>query len=279
MKKILAIAVATAISAPAMADMTISAGARYQMDNASGDMTATANRVNVTIAGTTTADSGMFVSGTTTLQLTGAQSNGQDGDNSLTVGNEMANVVLGSFEPAGAFNSGADQFQMSVNNGYEGGLRARNMDNIGLNITEVEGVSIQVSTDVANQDDVRLVVGAAMGGVNATVGLASSDDDAADGLGFTVGTTVGGVALNASYASNEADASSMNINASIAGFTLAVQNDEEASGAEESEVYGAYQMANAGGVEGFTVTVGAGKTDLDVAGEDTRFGARLEYSF
>jgi hypothetical protein len=285
MKKILAIAVATAISAPAMADLTIGGAARYQADTGSnGEMSATANRVNVTIAGSATADSGAFVKATTTLQTSYADATGsvgQDGDNAITIGNADFNVVLGAFEPAGSFSSGADAFQnSSANVGYEQALRARDANNIGLNVTAIEGVTLQVSTDVDVQDDVRLVVGSSFGDVAVTAGLNSSDDAAVAGFGLTAATTVSGVALNASYAKSDDDASSFNLNASYSGLTVALQNDEDNTGAKEQEIYGAYAMANAAGLAGLTVTVGAGTTDSEAANaEDTKYGVRVEYSF
>ena len=281
MKKILAIAVATAISAPAMADMTISGNARYQADSGTnGEMAASANRMNITVAGSAQSESGNFVAVTSTLNVSAQAVVAQDGDNSFTVGNAAANVVLGNFEPAGAFNSGADAFQNSTNAGYEGGLRDRETNNIGLNVTAIEGVTLQVSTNVDNQDDVRIVAGTTMAGVSVTAGIASSDTAAAAGFGLTVGTTVSDVALNASYAKSDADASSFNLNASYAGLTLAMQNDDNGAGLEEQEIYGAYAMADAGGIAGLTVQLGAGTTDSEAAAaEDTRYGVRLEYSF
>lgn len=285
MKKIIALAVAAAVAAPAMADLTIGASARYQMDTGTaGELAASTNRVLLSASGSSTAESGLYVSAGATWQIKDGATNSVDGDNAITIGNEAANVVFGSFEPAGAFSSGADAFQNSVasNGGYEGGLRARSMQNLGLNVTAVEGLTLQISTDVDTQDDVRLVVGTTLGGVSVSAGLASSDNADEDGYSITAGTTLGGVALNASYGENEEEDSSMNINASYMGFSLAYQKDEvvvatgtEAVG-EEAELYGAYAIANAGGVEGFNVTVGFGTTDT---GADDKYGVRFDYAF
>ena len=303
MKKIIALAVASVVAAPAMADLTISASARYQIDNgtytaaapavasdltttpitlgtaavaeSNSDTAASTNRVLVTVAGSTTAESGMFVSATSTLQMTGAAGVSRDNDNAITVGNAAANVVLGAFEPAGAFNSGADQFQNGAAvASTEGGLRARDMQNIGLNLTAVEGLTAQLSTDVDTTDDYRMVLGYDFGMVAATLGYESVDGG--DNLtSLTVGTTLGGVAVNASV-SDQGDASSTNLNASYMGFGLAVQKDDDGAN-DEQEVYGSYAVADAGGVEGFTVTVGFGDSDAD--GVDTRYGVRLDYAF
>jgi hypothetical protein len=275
MKKIIALAVATAISAPAMADLTIGGSARYQMDNGSGDMTGgTTNRVLVSVSGSSTAESGMFVSAAATLQLANANAT-VDGDNAITIGNDAANVVLGYFEPAGAFSSGADQFQVGGNAGFEGALRARETDNIGLNITAVEGLTFQLSTNVSAQDDIRTVVGYNFGAGSVTAGFTSSDTQANEGYSVTASTTVGGVALAASYGENDENAKSMNVNASYMGFGIAFQNDEDNTGAEQDEVYGSYAIANAAGLEGLTVTVGAGSAD----GADDKYGVRLDYAF
>jgi len=325
MKKIIALAVAAVVAAPAMADLTIGASARYQIDNgtytpastgsawtvgnvtptaaqqaaaaaagltipsnnyvagtgaaasaaSNSDAAASTNRVLVSVAGSTTAESGMFVSASATLQMTGDAGVSRDGDNAITVGNAAANVVLGAFEPAGAFNSGADQFQNGAAvDSTEGGLRARDMQNIGLNLTAVEGLTAQLSTDVDTTDDYRLVLGYDFGMVAATLGYEAVD--AGDNLtSLTVGTTLGGVAVNASV-SDQGDASSTNLNASYMGFGLAVQKDDDGAN-DEQEVYGSYALANAGGVEGFTVTVGFGDSDAD--GVDTRYGVRLDYAF
>jgi hypothetical protein len=300
-----------------MADLTISASARYQVDNgtytaantgvaAAAAATAAAavdpagpnttytanpqaasnadtgvayNRVLVTVAGSSTAESGLFISTAATLQMAGAAGVSRDGDNAITIGNPMANVVLGAFEPAGAFNSGADAFQNSaVNNGAttpEGANRAREMTNFGLNITAVEGMTFQVSTDVDSQDDYRLVAGYDFGAASVTAAM-TARDGADNQSSVTASTELGGVALNLSYG-KLGDAKSTNVNASYMGFSLAVQNDESATGVDESEVYGAYALANAGGLEGLTVTVGAGQSDF--TGVDTRYGVRLDYAF
>ena len=278
MKKIIALAVATAISAPAMADLTIGASARYQADNSAatqGDFDASTNRVLVSVSGSSTAESGMFVSAGATLQMTGEAGVSRDGDNAITVGNAAANVVLGAFEPAGAFSSGADQFQHGGTvASEEGNLRARNMNNVGLNVTAVEGLTFQVSTDLGAEENIRTVVGYDLGAVAATAAY-EAIDGADNFFSVTAGTTVGGVALNASYG-KQGDANSTNLNASYMGFGLAVQNDDNGT-TDEQEVYGSYSVANAGGVEGFTVTVGAGDSDAD--GVDTRYGVRLDYAF
>jgi len=276
MKKIIALAVAAVVAAPAMADLTIGASARYQADNGSGDFTATTNRVLVSFAGSSTAESGMFVSTAATLQLIGGETNTgtTDGDNAITIGNSAANVVLGAFEPAGAFSSGADQFQVGGLAGFEGALRAREHKNIGLNVTAVEGLTFQVSTDIDSADDVRVVAGYNFGAAAVTAGFTSSDAAANEGYSVTASTTLGGVAVAASYGENDANDSSMNVNASYMGFGLAYQNDETA-GVEQDEVYGSYAVANAAGLEGLTVTVGAGSAD----GADDKYGVRLDYAF
>jgi len=328
MKKIIALAVAAVVAAPAMADLTISASARYQVDNgthttasngtaavadtrvpltatagqtltanqalgntqvvaagtpatgaANADTAVPTNRVLVTVAGSTTAESGLFVSTAATLQMTGAAGVSRDGDNAITIGNPMANVVLGAFEPAGAFNSGADAFQNSAvisgDNTPEGANRTREMTNVGLNITAVEGMTLQLSTDMDSQDDYRLVAGYDFGAASVTAAMTAID--AGDNQSsITASTELGGVALNLSYG-KLGDAKSTNINASYMGFSLAVQNDEAADGTDESEVYGAYALANAGGLEGLTVTVGAGQSDVNNV--DTRYGVRLDYAF
>jgi hypothetical protein len=259
-----------------MADLTIGGSARYQADNGNGaDWAATTNRVLVSVAGSTTAESGMFVSAGATLQMTGNAGVTRDGDNAITIGNAAANVVLGAFEPAGAFSSGADAFQNGAAvASTEGSLRARSMQNVGLNVTAVEGLTLQVSTDMDNTDDTRLVVGYNFGSFSVT-GAVENIDGGDNLTSVTAGTTLGGVAVNASYGS-QGDNNSTNINASYMGFSLAVQNDEVGA-TDEQEIYGAYAVANAAGIEGFTVTVGAG--DSDAPGRDTRYGVRLDYAF
>jgi hypothetical protein len=328
MKKIIALAVAAVVAAPAMADLTISGSARYQV--ASGTYTpavaaptaaavaaanaaatdicdaggivegpcgvpayvagnpvpastagfgAETNRVLMTIAGSSTAESGMFVSASATIQMVGAAADtGRDGDTAVTIGNSAANVVLGAFEPAGAFNSGSDAFQNSALADVEGGegslSRDRSMQNIGLNVTAVEGLTFQVSTDVDTQDVVRVVAGYDFGAATVTVGH-DSDKNGDDLTSITAGTTLGGAAVNVSYG-KQGDASSLNVNGSYMGFSLAVQRDDTGA-ADEQEVYGSYALANPAGLEGLTVTVGAGGSDFN--GVDTRYGVRLDYAF
>ena len=277
MKKIIALAVAAAVAAPAMADLTIGASARYDARSTNGgDFGVGTNRVLVSFAGSSTAESGMFVSTAATLQLIGGETNTgtTDGDNAITLGNAAANVVLGAFEPAGAFSSGADAFQNGAAvAGYEGGLRAREHNNIGLNVTAVENLTFQVSTNLNDADDVRTVVGYDFGAAAVTAAYESVD---AGDNGFTVtaSTDLGGVAVAASYG-KQGDDKSTNVNASYMGFGIAFQSDESAT-ASEDEIYGTYAVSNVAGLEGLSMTVGAGTSD---AQDDNTYGVRLDYAF
>jgi len=250
MKKIIALAVAAVVAAPAMADLTIGADARYQLDNTG----ASANRVNVVIAGSTTAESGMFVSAKSVLNLTGTAAAAQDGDNNIVVGNAAANIAFGATESAGVYSKGTDAFRVRA--AEEKGLlqervQARASSNIVLNVTAVEGLTAQLSGNVED-DSFRTVLGYDMGVAAVKVGIdrAGNDTTAVDAYQLMASTTVADIALAASYANMDfaaEDVTYVNLGASAMGFSL---NWERAEGDGESNdgIYGAYTISNTAGL-------------------------------
>ena len=277
MKKIIALAVAAVVAAPAMADLTIGADARYQLDNTG----ASANRVNVVIAGSTTAESGMFVSAKSVLNLTGTAAAAQDGDNNIVVGNAAANIAFGATESAGVYSKGTDAFRVRA--AEETGLlqervQARASSNIILNVTAVEGLTAQLSGNVED-DSFRTVLGYDMGVAAVKVGIdrAGNDTTAVDAYQLMASTTVADIALAASYANMDfaaEDVTYVNLGASAMGFSL---NWERAEGDSEANdgIYGAYTISNTAGLEGLTTTIGAGSAD----NADSKYGVRLGYAF
>jgi hypothetical protein len=276
MKKIIALAVAAAVSVPAMADLSIGAGARYTVKNSG----VTDSRVNVTFSGKSTAESGVFAAANATLQLATAGTVGQDGDRNIIVGNEMANIAFGATEPAGVYSKGTDTFRVApVLTGSELQERVlgRVNENIVVNVTAVEGATIQFAGNV-EEDDMRVVLGTSMGGVavKAGIDMASSDASTSDAYQLMASTSVGGVGVAVSYESqDDALANSFaNVGASYMGFSLNWERAKNNNGSADG-LYGAYKVADTAGVPGLTTTIGAGSAD----NADSSYGVRLEYAF
>ncbi len=285
MKKIIALAVAAVVAAPAMADLTIGASARYQIDNgantAADETSATTNRILVSFAGSTTAESGLFVSAGATLQIAAddaTNDTGVDGNNNIVVGNEMANVALGYTESAGVYAKGADAFRVAPAAGLQERILGRHSDTVILNVTAVEGLTAQLTGYLTN-DSLRAVVGYDFGSFAVKAGFDNADDDLGageDAMQLMASTDLGGVAVTASYADMDAtDAQFVNVGASYMGFSLNYETAEVAGGADSDALYGAYAVANVAGLDGLNVTVGAGSAD----NADTKVGVRLDYAF
>jgi len=282
MKKIIALAVATAISAPAMADLTIGGSARYQIDNGAGvDTSASTNRVLVSVSGSTTAESGLFVSAGATLQIAAddaANNATTDGDNNIVVGNPMANVALGYTETAGVYSNGADQFK--VGPAAQSRVLGRHSDTVVLNVTAVEGLTAQVAGYLTD-DSTRVVLGYDFGGVSVAVGMDQASDAAKaagseDALQLKVATSVAGAGVTLSYADqDDTDSQFVNLGVTYMGVGVNYQTSEVGAADSVDSLYGSYSLANAGGLEGLTVTVGAGSSD----NVDSNYGVRLDYAF
>ena len=285
MKKIIALAVATAISAPAMADLTIGGSARYQVDNGAGtDTTTDTNRILLSVSGSSTAESGLFVSAGGTFELTGAGATGQDGDMAFTIGNDMANVVIGDAESAGVYTDGSgDQFRVG-GTAAQGRVVGRTNENVLINVTAVEGLTAQFSTEL-NTDNNRLVLGYGFGGINASVGVDMGDEDngGVDATQFNVNTSIAGATVGVSVADADettatATEKSTAVYGSYMGLSVAFEAHELVDGTETDNWMASYSVANPGGLEGLTVTVGGADSDLATV-EGANFGVRLDYAF
>ena len=308
MKKILAIAIATAISAPAMADLTIGGSARYQVTDTDGT-TATAGRVQIDVKGSSTADNGAFASyqgtvnfnmgenrtqavnaatGTTAVSSVYTVTENVSFDNvTLTLGNAAANVQLGEFETFKAFSSGADTFEAATLSGataaiggYENSsIFGRNSGNIQVNVTAIEGVTLNAATRIQDADSaIQIGAGATFGGVAVAAMYEDDATSANNGMTVTAGTTFEGVAVNASYGKKGANKSS-NINFSYAGFGLAFQNNEGAYNVEEDRVFGSYTVEDVAGVAGADVIIGGGNASTAAGADKDVVGVRLSYAF
>ena len=298
MKKILAIAIATAISAPAMADLTIGGSMDYRLQSTDGDL-ASGMESNIDFNASSEADNGMFIKAYIQLEQWNADgtmgANAAQGvdvdDNFIELGNATASVKLGSFVVPGAWATGDDDWQVAPAAGdrYQGhnmwlgnGFGAEPVDTratadaqVTLNVTEGVQVVYSVALDSGATDDAyQLYASADLGGVVVKAELEDTGATAADeGFAVSAATTVSGVALNVSYAKNEADTSSAKFMASYNGFELNVQNDDYAAGTDgETSYFGSYKTALP--MAGASLTLGAG------AGEDSdTFGARIDYKF
>jgi hypothetical protein len=281
MKKILAIAIATAISAPAMADLTIGGGARYNVVDTDGDV-ATDGRVTVTVAGSATGDNGAFAKYNLTVQ---ANQGGTDialEDNFLTIGNEMVTVKLGEFEMTKVFSSGADTFQAAASAGAAGyensavfGRDTRNMEVL----FSAAGADFGFGTRIDDaEQNAQVSAKTTLGTVSVGAVYEIANASANDGITLNASTTVEGVSLNASYGKN-GDNKSTNVNAAYAGFGVAYQIDENGTAsAEEKSLYGTYTIADVAGIAGASVIIGAGSAETTATSQD-KFGVRLNYAF
>ena len=280
MKKILAIAVATAISAPAMADLTIGASTEYNLSKEDAT-TKSSIETNLDFKGTTTADNGMFVTAFAQLELNNVGSSNLDvDDNYLQIGNEAANVVVGNKAASVAFNAGDDSFAAASAGNVAGGYTAKTLDSttaqdVLLNITAIEGVTLQVSgnTDTANNSTMGAYASVAAGGVTLAANMVSSDTAAEDGYGLSASTMVGGAAVAVSYADNDAGSSSMAINVGMGAIDVTyVSMDDTAT--DETSYYGRYNVGDMG-LSGLNIDVGAGSG----SDADTKMGVEVTYTF
>ena len=277
MKKILAIAVATAISAPAMADLTIGGSARFDITD-TDSVTDSAGRVALTVDGSSEGANGFYAKYNSTVLL-GLDSAAPVIDaTSLTIGNATVSAQAGYFNTYKAFNVGSDTFVPSDSvTGYSAPAdRAKDLtdNNIQLTATVAEGTNLIVSTKVSDDDqNVAVAVTTSVSGVSIGAqydSAAGSNTD--DGVLLTAGTTIEGIALNASYA-EAGTAKSTNVNAAYNGFAIAVARDEAAS-TDETTVYGTYTVADVAGIAGASVIIGGGSNDTG-----DKMGVRLNYAF
>lgn len=287
MKKILAIAVATAISAPAMADLTI--GANIETNTNFGDTSdfdQSESRVQLSVAGGTTAADGSFVSAQANINSgIGAGTVTTDGV-SLTIGNTAGSINLGGRE-AEIWANGGDIIATNASTtvvGYTGtAQRAHNAQNVVVSLNVAEGTTVQalVRPDGNGDYDSRLTVTTAVGGL--ALGAALESDAAADASaeGFVVNasTTVSDVALGLSYAKAEDDDSSVAVYGTLSGLNLGYQSNEEAAGTKSNVAFVAYPMADVMGVSGLTVTLGASTSTADGAADVTNGNVRVNYAF
>jgi hypothetical protein len=280
MKKILAVAVATAISAPAMADLTIGASTEYNLYDAGTGAEQTVEN-NITVTGGATAENGVFAKAFIEIESTstdGGVSTFEVDDNYLTIGNASANVTVGQFGTSNAFNAGDDSFAPEATiTGYTAkGLDDAGDQDIALNVTAIEGLTLQISGNLsdANNNDMRGTASLAAGGVTLAATVQSSDTASEDGYALSAATSVSDVAVSASYATNDQDAKSIAFTAGYDIFSVAYVRNENSSGADEAIYYTNVALGNMG-LEGLSVDVGFGG-GADV---DTKAGVEVIYSF
>jgi hypothetical protein len=286
MKKILAVAVATAISAPAMADLTIGGSTEY---NISTEDSATKSGIetNVQFSASTTAENGLFAKAF--FELEAIDTAIDTDDNYLQIGNAAANVIVGQKAASVAWVGGDDSFQATdTANGiaattsggvlYTGkNLDALNVQQLILNITAVEGLTLQVSgnTDTAKGDTMGAYASMNLGGVTLAANLVSSDASSEDGFAASASTTLGEAAVAVSYATNSDDDTGLALNVGFGAFDVTYARfEDEGSSTDESSYYGAYNVGDLG-LSGLNIDVGAGSG----SDRETKMGVEVTYSF
>jgi hypothetical protein len=283
MKKILAIAVATAISAPAMADLTIGGSTEYNISN-EDSATKQGIETNVQFTASTTADNGMFVKAF--FELEAIDNNIDTDDNYLQIGNAAANVIVGQKTASVAWKGGDDSFQATDT--AEGIAKTdiqytgKTLDSLGaqeliLNITAVEGLDLQISGNTASASSDTMGVYAAMdfGGVALAANIVSSDKSSEDGFAVSASTTLGEAAVAVSYATNSDDDTGLALNVGFGAFDVTYARfEDDASSTDESSYYGAYNVGDLG-LSGLNIDVGAGSG----SDRETKMGVEVTYSF
>ena len=275
MKKILAIAVATAISAPAMADLTIGGSAEYNYANAEGTTTGSLE-TNLDITASATAENGTFVKAYTQLEMinggdasfasTTANPSGLDiDDNYLQLGNSAAALTVGYFGTKAAWLAGDDSWAPTAT---VAGYSANTLDDGGdkefaLDITAIENLAVQISGNYTSGAAKDYTVYAAYTAGDVVIAANLEEDkgaDATSGYAVSASTTMGGVALSAAYAQNQVDGSARSastiLNVGYDAISASVRYNDVAD-TNETLVYGSYNVGNLG-VAGLNVDVGAG---------------------
>ena len=282
MKKILAIAVATAISAPAMADLTIGGNAEYNLKNIDGgstDGTTSALETNLTVTGTSTSESGVTLTVFTELEATAAGSTAIVADDLyMEIATATAGVKLGDFGLNTAFSHGADMAAPTATvSGFDADSEDDPEDAADVALTfDLSGVTVQYATSIetADTETSNLYVGGSLGGVDLAANYQKVEGtDASTGFAVSAGTSFEGVAVKASYAKSETDVTTVNFNGSYMGLSLAVETND-AGATDATTYYGAYTIGDLG-IPGAAFTVGAGGGDA--AGDIV--AARINYAF
>jgi len=283
MKKIIALAVAAVVAAPAMADLTISSNIETNSTVESGSDFAQAGRVAVTFAGSTTADSGVYVKAQT------GQEFGLDGgrtgvDTYLELGNEAANVKLGYVREAEIWTQAGDTYvaQTGAVTGYKGtSLRGRDSNNVILTVNAGPAVLQASLRDVNGNVNTRYTATASVGGVNLGAAMEEAGIETAATTGYVLNasTAMGAGSIGASYAKNDADSKSWTIVGSFAGVNAGYLYEENAAGTEETSLYAAYPVADFAGVSGLTMTPAVSMADDNVTGSDDVTGVRVRFNY
>jgi hypothetical protein len=270
MKKILAIAVATAISAPAMADLTVGGNAEYKITGGDSDTT-TSLETNLTVAGSAEAN-GVSVSAFTEFEVVGAgdtggaanASNLDIDDQYIQIGVAGATITLapqGGFASKDAFGTGPDTAHADV--AVYGAASSERAKDIAVDFA-AGSVAVQVAGNIADSDEMSVYASTT---VAEGVSVAASYEDYATGTGYGLNASVamGEVTLGANYAANDADESATILTAAYGDFAIA-----SASSEGTSDVYGTYTTA----VGPATLTLGAGNSE-----SVSKVVAKLNYTF
>ncbi|NRQ01709.1 porin [Marinobacterium sp. xm-d-530] len=287
MKKILAVAVATAISAPAMADLTIGASTEYNL--ASEDSNTTQSiETNITATGTATSETGLFVKAFIELEAidAGDASNALDiDDNYFQIGNAAAALTVGQFGTKRAFKEGDDSFEAAnvVTNKLTAAevFKGNSDDDAGdaefaLDITAVEGLDLQISGNYTSDTDTDSNIYAAytFEGVTLAANMQTSEVAADEGYAVSATTTLGGATVSVSFADGDADNTATGVTANMNGFDVTYVRFENADGESETSYYGAYNVGDLG-VTGLNIDLGAGSG----SDRETKMGVEVSYSF
>jgi len=283
MKKIIALAVAAVVAAPAMADLTI--GGNTEVNFASEDSNTTQGiETNVQFTASTTTESGMFAKAF--VEIEAIEKNIDTDDNYLQIGNSMANVIMGQKAASVAWVGGDDSFQATdTANGISAtgthytakDLDALDVQQLIVNITAVEGLTLQVSGNTATAEANTMGAYAAFtaGGVTLAANMVDADSDAVDGYAVSASADLAGAAVAVSYAKNGADDSGVALNVGYGAFDVTYARfSDDSENESETSYYGRFNAGNAG-IDGLNIDLGAGSG----SDRETKMGVEITYTF
>jgi hypothetical protein len=270
MKKIIALAVAAVVAAPAMADLTIGGGAEYKLSLADGDAS-NSLETNLDVAASTTSEGGLTVSAFTQFEATsnGDASTALDIDDIfLNIGNGMATVTVssvGGFANKDAFSLGADTAaQIS---GYGASTQERNMDT-AITVTPVEGLTVQLAGSLSDaQDGYSVYAGYSAGGVSVAASMEDGGTDATTGYGISASAALGEFTVGVDYAANDNSEDMTVLKGAMGAISLAYATD-----GTNDDIYGEYAAGEI--APGAALTLAAGSYE-----SDSKVVAKLAYTF
>jgi len=198
----------------------------------------------------------------------------------------MANVIMGQKAASVAWVGGDDSFQATdtadgisaTGTHYTAkDLDALDVQQLIVNITAVEGLTLQVSGNTATAEDNTMGAYAAFtaGGVTLAANMVDADSDAVDGYAVSASADLAGAAVAVSYAKNGADDAGVALNVGYGAFDVTYARfSDDSENESETSYYGRFNAGNAG-IDGLNIDLGAGSG----SDRETKMGVEITYTF